>query len=331
MFRTAIYFSRMLIPVICWVVFSHASDSPTHLTEAPAAGRDNEVIAETGGPGNLRAYRIKTDQSEIEVALAGEFELSDSDLIKWVLRAEKAVKAYYNRFPVDRLVVMIRTADGKRIKGVTVADDETTIEISLGRDATERELDEDWVMTHEMIHCTFPSVDRSRHAWIEEGIATYVEPFARLRAGELSAEKVWGDLVRSLPQGLPEPGDRGLDHTPTWGRTYWGGALFCLLADIEIRHRTQNRRGLEDALRGILQKGGNVNVRWDMIRALDEGDRATGVSVLNELYRSMKATPIEIDLPSLWERLGIKLQRDRVIFDDSAPLASVRRAITKGE
>jgi L-lactate permease len=25
-------------------------------------------------------------------------------------------------------------------------------------------------------------------------------------------------------------GDQGLDHTPTWARTYWGGALFWMMA-----------------------------------------------------------------------------------------------------
>ena len=61
------------------------------------------------------------------------------------------------------------------------------------------------------------------HHWIEEGLATYVEPIARARAGGLTPQKVWGDMVDAMPQGLPKPGDRGLDFTHTWGRTYWGG------------------------------------------------------------------------------------------------------------
>lgn len=85
------------------------------------------------------------------------------------------------------------------------------------------DLRRDWVVAHELVHLGFPSVDESHH-WMEEGLATYVEPIARARAGQLLAAKVWSDLVEGLPQGLPAPGDRGLDHTPTWGRTYWGGA-----------------------------------------------------------------------------------------------------------
>jgi hypothetical protein len=82
----------------------------------------------------------------------------------------------------------------------------------------------DWELTHEMVHFSFPSVER-RHHWIEEGIATYVEPIGRASIGILTAEQVWGEMRRDMPQGLPEAGDQGLDHTHTWGRTYWGGAF----------------------------------------------------------------------------------------------------------
>jgi len=39
-----------------------------------------------------------------------------------------------------------------------------------------------------------------RHHWIEEGIATYVEPIARIHAGHLKAERMWFDLVRDMPK-----------------------------------------------------------------------------------------------------------------------------------
>ena len=84
---------------------------------------------------------------------------------------------------------------------------------------------------HELTHLAFPTVPRQQ-LWIAEGLATYLEPIARARVGDLAAEKVWRDLVDGLPQGEPESGDRGLDRTRTWGRIYWGGALYCMLADL---------------------------------------------------------------------------------------------------
>ena len=201
-----------------------------------------------------------------------------------------------------------------------------TILLSVGDGVERSGLRDEWVLPHELTHLGFPSVP-SRHTWIEEGLATYVEPIARAERGELTDEEVWIQLVRGLPQGLPEEGDRGLDQTHTWGRTYWGGALFCLVADVAIRERTSNRKGLVDALRAIVAAGGNVSVRWPLERALAVGDRAVGVPVLGELYRKMGAAPMSVHLDDLWRRLGVRRRGRGVSFDDAAPLAAVRRAM----
>jgi hypothetical protein len=42
----------------------------------------------------------------------------------------------------------------------------------------------------------------------------------------------------------------------------------------------------------------------------------------------MRATAVSPDLAQLWQRLGVKLVGDAVEFDDAAPLAAIRRAIT---
>src|SRR5580698_11308198 len=100
------------------------------------------------------------------------------------------------------------------------------------------------------------------HHWIEEGISTYVEPVARAQVGQFPASQVWKQFILDMPQGEPAPGDRGLDNTPTWGRTYWGGAMFCLVADVQIRERTHGKHGLGDALRAIVNAGGSIAVAW---------------------------------------------------------------------
>jgi hypothetical protein len=146
----------------------------------------------------------------------------------------------------------------------------------------------------------------------------------------MDVNQMWFEVVRDMPKGLPGPGDEGLDHTHTWGRTYWGGALFCLLADIEIHEKTKNQKGLQDALRGILDAGGNIQQEWDLQKALEVGDRATGVAVLVPLYEEMKDQPHPVDLPAIWAKLGIERDGDKVHFLDSAPEAKIREAITWG-
>ena len=95
-----------------------------------------------------------------------------------------------------------------------------------------------------------------------------------------------------MPRGLPGPGAQGLDHTHTWGRTYWGGAMFCLLADVDIRRRTQLRYGLQQALQAILRASGGLASDWPIERILHTGDVAVGTGTLEELYARQLREPV---------------------------------------
>jgi hypothetical protein len=281
------------------------------------------------GFGSFAESRVQAEGGTVEIAVApGGLGVTRADVDEWVRRSAAAVGAYYGRFPLRRALVIVLPSNRGRVGfGTTLGNGGGAIMIWLGRGATTAQLGTDWVLTHEMVHLGIPNLPRA-HRWLEEGIATYVEPLARARSGTLSVEDVWAGLVKGLPNGLPQAGDQGLDRTHTWGRTYWGGALFCFLADLEIRERTRNRRSLDDALRGILAAGGDIAVSWPLERLLREGDRATGVPVLTELHARMGARGEDVDLAALWQRLGVRAAGDSVSFDDKAPLAAVRRSLT---
>jgi hypothetical protein len=248
----------------------------------------------------------------------------------WTKTSAQAVATYYGTFPVHHVILRITPRAGHDpANGQSFGWEGALITMGLGRDAKPADLADDWLLVHEMVHLALPNVP-DRHHWLEEGLATYVELIARARAGQLTPLRVWNDLVEGLPQGQPEKGDRGLDHTATWGRTYWGGALYCFRADVEIRRRTGNQRGLEHALRAILAAGGSIETSWSIDRIIATGDGATGVPVLRELYDEMKATPVRVDLATLWQQLGVIHHGHTVTFDDAAPLAAVRRSITGG-
>ena len=281
---------------------------------------------------NTQSRTLQVPGGTIEVSLPDDpMTLSADDLLNWIKNSAGAVSTYYGRFPVTHLSLRIRAGSGSGVRhGVTYPTDGGLILITVGRDATTQALADDWVLTHEMIHLAFPSMADNHH-WIEEGISTYVEPVARAQAGRLPVAEVWKEFIRDMPKGQPGFGDAGLDHTPTWGRTYWGGAMFCLLADVTIRWQTKDRYGLRDALRAIVNAGGNMETSWPLTRALEVGDRAVGAPVLMELYNELKASPLKPDLPQLWRKLGIETDRRPITFDDTAPWASTRRAIASGK
>jgi hypothetical protein len=256
--------------------------------------------------------------------------LSQPDVMKWVQFAAESVATYYTRFPVPHLTLRVVSFDGTGIRhGMTWGRDGGLIVIHAGNKTTPEEFAEDWMLTHEMIHLAFPSM-ADEHHWIEEGISVYVEPIARIRAGHWTALEMWSDLVRDMPKGEPQAGDQGLDHTHTWGRTYWGGALFCLVADVEIRGETKNKKGLEDALRGILEAGGDIRDDWEIEKAFQIGDRAAGVGVLEKLYSEWKANPVRVDMAGLWGILGVEVKDGKVVLRDDASGSATRRAIEMG-
>lgn len=279
-----------------------------------------------------QSFRIGGATIQVDFA-PGPLDLPQAQYIAWAERAATAVATYYGRYPVPRDRILIRPVPDAAgvLSGTTWGDVGGTPAfhfMRVGQHTTADQLTLDWTMTHEMVHAAFPS-QTDEHHWIEEGIAVYVEPVARVQAGFLRAEQIWSDMMRDMPKGDPQSGDQGLDRTHTWGRTYWGGAQFCLLADVQIREQTHNRKGLQDALRGILAAGGAIDQNWPLEKALRIGDQATGTHVLEQLYQQMGDQPVAVDLGALWKKLGVVRNGDGTRFDDSAPEADIQIAITR--
>ncbi len=287
------------------------------------------VTAPYWAVGPLDRSHIDVPGAAIEVALTRGRAEPAARMLAWIDRSTRAIASYFGAFPIKRAAIVVLRTRGSGIGGGrTMGNGGASIVLNVGDDTSERDLSDDWILVHELVHVSFPNV---LVAWAEEGLATYVEPIVRVRAGLVTADELWRSMVEGLPQGLPEPGDAGLDNTDTWGRTYWGGALFWFLADIRIREKTNNQKSLDDALRAIVHEGGNVAVTWSLDEALGVGDRATGTNVLVALRREMGQKPVSVDLPVLWERLGVSVRGTAVSYDDTAPLAAVRRGIITGK
>lgn len=269
--------------------------------------------------GALTLERIPLGARTLQVALAPSPRPRPA-LLRFIAAQASAVADFFGRLPVDQTLLLVLPERGAGSHGTTLGGGGALVTWHLGDDAP---LDQDeWVLVHELVHTGFPDLQERGQHWAEEGLSTYVEPVARARAGLLPEAKVWRDLALGLPQGAP--GEAALDRSPTWGSTYWGGALFWLLADLRIRQRTQGRRSLEDALRGLSAAGGTIAVRWPLRRALEVADRATGARVLQELYSEMGERRGAVDLPALLRDLGLASEPP----DPKAPLSPLRAAIT---
>jgi hypothetical protein len=305
-----------IIGVMAWVLAASAGPASAATGAPGAACAKDAAIALSVQGGSLCALIDDPAMS-----------LQRPVLQQWIERSARIVADYYGRFPAPVLLKIQAASGGGVHGGRTTNESGLLIQVSVGRDATAGELADDWVLVHEMVHLALPELGR-RHHWLEEGLATYVEGIARAQFGNRDISDVWAEYRHSMPLGLPRTGEGGMDQTPTWGRTYWGGALYCLQADVAMREQTVNHAGLQTALRAILNETGGYRAERDIDEVLKIGDAATGTHVLQDLYREVKTTAMTPDLELLWTRLGVPQDPKSSAFDDHAPLAAIRIAIT---
>jgi hypothetical protein len=254
----------------------------------------------------------------------------DRDRVRaWVRGAAAALTAYFGHYPVREYGLLVIAEPGDRIGHATTfgyAGSATRIHVGTGADAAA--FRKDWVLVHEMVHTALPDLPR-RALWLQEGNATWVEPVARALVGQLDVEEVWREAVQGMPRGEPRPEDQGMDGTHAWGRLYWGGATFWLMAEIAIDRDSKGRYGLRDALRRINRESGGNTVDWAPEQLMAAGDAASGTRSLQDLYARFAMQRVEPDLGDLFRQLGIAVDgQGAVHFDTRAPLAGLRRRIT---
>jgi len=276
--------------------------------------------------GDFSYSQLAVGDSTIDVAvLPGRRRVNDAEVESFVQAHTGAVADFYGQFPVAHaLVVLVPSRRGGygRANGSGGA----SVLYLLDRRDDYAGVMGDWVLVHELLHFACPLLAREHH-WFEEGLSTYFEPIVRHGEGWQTGEQVWAEFHGKMSNGLPRDGDLGLDRTRTWGRTYWGGALFCMLADVEIRKRTNNAKSLRDAMRAVVEEGGSILLPATMRETLETGDRAIGVPVLVPLWEAMRHDPHPVDLDQLWTELGIERVDGGLRFDDAAELAWLREAI----
>jgi predicted metalloprotease with PDZ domain len=312
----------------------------TAIAFAIAASAASGAFAQTRYDGGPRAlYQALAEQphetlrmggGEIDVVFADQAPgLDRAPVMGWIKTSAEAVIAYFGHFPVAKVGLLVIATDGAGIGGgTTFGFDGSAIRIHVGRSAGAETFANDWKLVHEMVHLALPRIEpRDSANWMMEGSAVYVEPIARVMAGHWSEAAVWSDSLDGMPKGQPRGGDGGLDDHPDWGRSYWGGAAFWLLADIGIREKTGNEKGLIDALRAVNRESGGNGADWSESQVMAVGDRATGTHVLSDLYAQMNDKPVTIDLDGLFARLGVARRDGQVVFDEHAPEAAIRRVI----
>jgi len=264
------------------------------------------------------------------VSFPGMLRLDDPTLDTWVTDSAHAVAGYFGHFPLRHTLVLATPVKGRDdiVFGQVRGGGGGTLLLRIGEQATRRQLYDGWILVHEMIHLGAPFVT-GRSFWLMEGMATYGEPVIRQRAGWYSATQMWREFAGQMPRGVDALTVESLDAVSRSG-IYWGGAIFMLLADLDIRDRSHGRASLETCFRAVLDAGGNTTVRWSREKFLRVCDAATGTGTMARLAARYVTKADPLDLAALWQDLGVRITAEGIEFDDGAPRAALRRAITAG-
>jgi hypothetical protein len=269
---------------------------------------------------------VEIGDARIDVVRVGpEPAAGDAAIVEWVAHAGGDIAALLGGFAQPRTLVLVVVGGGQSIaNGSALGNGGASIIVHIGAEAARHRFADDWILTHELVHVVMPGL-ASKHSWMEEGMATFLEPVARARAGRLSASEVWSEWYYAMWQGQPLEGDKGLDGTRSWGRLYWGGAAFWLMAEVAILEKTHGEKSVRDCLRGANRDGGTIAARFSVERFLTACDKELGQPIVAPLYAEVAERAVTFDLDSLFTKLGVRKATRGVELDDSAPAAGIRK------
>ena len=153
------------------------------------------------------------------------------------------------------------------------------------------------------------------------------------RAGRYTPELAWQKLLEGYARGRESRPELSPNDAAEGGirqarmKIYWSGAAIALLADVELRKRSNGEESLDTVL-GQLQACCLPSTRrWSGPQLFSKLDSFLETPTFMPLYRRYADADGFPELRPTFEALGVIFDDDRVIFDQEATQASLLRAI----
>ena len=307
---------------------------------------------------NRTVYRIGQTPNEWSVLVAiGRFQLesievpgamlrlavldgrppADMDNVRaWIRHGALSVTKLYGRFPIPSPQVMVIPIGAKSESvpwGQVLRGGSPAAQLYIDQTRPLREFIVDWTLVHELCHMVLPYVGHAE-PWLYEGIATYYQNVLQARAGTLSERRAWQKLHEGFERGLHDTNQEltladaseSMHRTGAYMRVYWSGAAIALLADLTLRRRGQS---LDGALSKLQRCCLPSNRKWTARELMDTLDKLTDSRVFSDLYAQHTQAVTFPDLTEAYLQLGLQVNDDTLHFDDTAPSAHIRIAITQ--
>ena len=268
-------------------------------------------------------------------------DVDNDAIIDWIKDTAGYVSLAYGRFPNPGAQVVVMpvgrngwNSDSPVPFGRVVRDGGESIELFVDERRPIEDFYDDWTATHEFSHLMLPFL-QSSHRWISEGFAQYYQNVLLARAGRYEVQRAWQKLYEGFERGRKSRPELSPNEASRRGvgaatmKIYWSGAVLALIADVELRQRSDGRESLDDVLDRLQQCCLPAAERWTGPQLLGKLDSLVSEPVfmpLYDRYADKKGFP---DIAPLFGRLGIDIEDGRVVLRDDAELASIRDAMTR--
>lgn len=321
-----------------FVPWQATNDEHTHyrLTASPESG---SAIAAFGS--FERVVERVADANLTIVLLATRDGPEPAPLVEWVRATAENVALTYGRFPnpnANVVLIPVRDFGWDRDAAVpfgqVVRDGGETIELMINPNRPMTEFYEEWTPTHEFSHLLLPYLNRNQR-WISEGFAQYYQNVLLARAGQYTAESAWQRIYAGLERGRESAPDlspndaAGANERNTRMKVYWSGAALALMADVELRRRSDGAESLDAVLDRFQRCCLPSSRSWSGVELFRKFDTLLDEPLFMRLYRRYADTAGFPDTRPLFGQLGIDVRDGQVWFDDNAGLAAVRQTIMR--
>lgn len=283
---------------------------------------------------------VRVGNSDLAVTVfQPKTKISAEEIFDWVQSTASNVTLAYDRFPSPGAhVFIIPAGTAKRegrsgLFGRVIRDGGEIVEFRLDENQPIEDYYGHWTATHEFSHLLLPYV-YTRHRWISEGFAQYHQNVLLARAGTYTENAAWQNLYdgfergrNSSPRLSPNSAAADRDRASTM-KVYWSGAALALMADVELRRRSDGRESLDVVLDRLQQCCLPSPSSWDGIELLEQMDSLVETPVFVPLYDRMADVDGFPDVSPLLISLGLEIEGDVVMLSSDAEFSAIRTAIT---
>ena len=217
--------------------------------------------------------------------------------------------------------------------GRVIRDGGETVELLVNPVSSEEAFVSAWTATHEFAHLLLPYVDYDER-WISEGFAQYYQNVLLARAGRQSATESWSKIHTGLVRGRDSVPSLSPDAAAS-GRTrnarmkiYWSGAALFLMADVELRRRSNGSESLDTVLERFQACCLPSPRSWSGRQLFEAFDALLDEPLFAELHSRYADVPGFPPFQPLLDQLGVRTDWGKVTLDDAAEHADIRAAIT---